>query len=524
MRNSAQRVETRTHSRNHTVASDQIPQQSVTDQESSKSEAEAPGMESARPKKPLFGMAFWMERVLEGVEGAGQDLTADQVHDLRVALRRCRSMAEGFMAIDPDGAWKALQKESRQLFRRLGRLRDVQVLEGWIGRLGNPEDRLTIAMRLHLGQQEEEVRRGALAALKVFDSEKWRGWIGRLQARARRLPEGGVVFQLSALQAWNEAHELHKRALRDRSAAGYHRLRIGIKRFRYIVENFLPLLHARWGQDLKEIQDSLGEVHDLSVFWETALRLSSFGDAESKERWRALVAEQTAIRLDKYRGKMVGSHSLWNNWRQELPAENRLPAMGLKQLEKWAWFHGIDLDRARAVRRLALQLLGGLRAGKRADIKSRRAILHFAAILHELGNAKRKKGGRRPAARLLLELPPTPGFTADERQCAAIVILGHRGKFRGFEGEEYAVLPEAQRQLAIELCGILRLARVLALNSDPEIRSLEVEMDEKSIVILSPGYSEFGPLAEKAARARYLLERALQKPILIRNASADEPG
>ena len=47
----------------------------------------------------------------------------------------------------------------------------------------------------------------------------------------------------------------------------YHRLRIAIKRFRYIVENFLPLQHAAWSDDLKQVQDLLGEVHDLDV-WE----------------------------------------------------------------------------------------------------------------------------------------------------------------------------------------------------------------------------------------------------------------
>ena len=49
--------------------------------------------------------------------------------------------------------------------------------------------------------------------------------------------------------------------------AGFHRLRITIKRFRYIVENFLPLQHAAWSDDLKHIQDLLGDVHDLDVLW-----------------------------------------------------------------------------------------------------------------------------------------------------------------------------------------------------------------------------------------------------------------
>ena len=113
-------------------------------------------------KKQPLGFSFWMERVLVEVHGALRDLDADRVHDLRVALRRCRSMAEGFVAIDPDKRWKSLLKEGRTLFRRLGRLRDVQVLEEWLVRLGEPEDTVSVAMLLHLGQTEKELKRKAV--------------------------------------------------------------------------------------------------------------------------------------------------------------------------------------------------------------------------------------------------------------------------------------------------------------------------------------------------------------------------
>ncbi len=57
------------------------------------------------------------------------------------------------------------------------------------------------------------------------------------------------------------------RRLRNRSAVAYHQLRIGIKRFRYTVENFLPERHQQWSRDLRDLQDALGEVHDFDVLW-----------------------------------------------------------------------------------------------------------------------------------------------------------------------------------------------------------------------------------------------------------------
>src|SRR5208337_2788670 len=54
---------------------------------------------------------------------------------LRVALRRCRSLADGLMAIDSDPNWKAMKKAGKRLFQRLGDLRDIQIMMEWIEKL-----------------------------------------------------------------------------------------------------------------------------------------------------------------------------------------------------------------------------------------------------------------------------------------------------------------------------------------------------------------------------------------------------
>ena len=73
--------------------------------------------------KKKAGLAFWMQRVLEECDRASIAFAPDPVHDLRVALRRCCSMADGIAAIDPDRAWKDMKKAGKLLFRRLGDLR-----------------------------------------------------------------------------------------------------------------------------------------------------------------------------------------------------------------------------------------------------------------------------------------------------------------------------------------------------------------------------------------------------------------
>ena len=70
---------------------------------------------TTRPKK-ITGLRYWMLRVLEECERVSADFGPDPVHDLRVSLRRCRSLADGLMALDPDPDWKAMKKAGKGSF------------------------------------------------------------------------------------------------------------------------------------------------------------------------------------------------------------------------------------------------------------------------------------------------------------------------------------------------------------------------------------------------------------------------
>ena len=61
-------------------------------------------------------LSHWMERVLKELENVRESPDADAVHDLRVAIRRCRSVAAVFEEVDPDPAWQQLRRVPRKLF------------------------------------------------------------------------------------------------------------------------------------------------------------------------------------------------------------------------------------------------------------------------------------------------------------------------------------------------------------------------------------------------------------------------
>src|ERR1700687_4335520 len=80
-------------------------------------------------------LSFGRDRVIKELESVRSSPDADAVHDLRVAIRRCRSVAAVMEEVDPDPAWPAMRKVARKLFRGLGALRDAQVMDEWVKKL-----------------------------------------------------------------------------------------------------------------------------------------------------------------------------------------------------------------------------------------------------------------------------------------------------------------------------------------------------------------------------------------------------
>src|SRR5437016_6659943 len=177
--------------------------------------------------KPKLGLRAWMESVLLECERASAGLQADPVHDLRVAIRRCRSLADGLMAMDPDPRWKEMKKAGRKVFQSLGELRDLHVMQEWIEKLSQPDDPVAIRLLDHVHSRESECRQKAFQGLQQFDRRQWRQWSRSLPSRAAPVHSGSIVFKHLALEKWGAAYDLHKRALRSRSQVALHDLRIG---------------------------------------------------------------------------------------------------------------------------------------------------------------------------------------------------------------------------------------------------------------------------------------------------------
>ncbi len=481
-------------------------------------------MPKKRAKKKS-SLAFWMQRVIEECDRARLSFAPDPVHDLRVALRRCCSIADGVRAIDPDPAWKEMKKAGKRLFRKLGELRDMHVMQDWAHHFDSPGDPVTGALLQFITSRETLHQQEALQALQAFDRKQWERWSRSLPRRMARLRQGSLIFRHLALEGWTEAHRLHRQTVRRASPAGFHRLRIGIKRFRYIVEDFLPVQHAAWSDDLKHIQDLLGEVHDLDVLWSLAAQASVFPDAEARLRWQQRIQEGRAQRIEAYRKKMTGKDSLWQVWRAELPKRKEIASAALLRLKLWASLLDPDFKHSTHVSRLALQLYDGLANGKLSGGDPRdRAILGIAALLHDVGRSNDEKGHHKVSYRMIQRLAPPLGWPRKDLLKAGIVARYHRGAFPGAGQKALLGLSPSERKDISFLAAILRLANAFDSSRDGRIRHLEVKRENGFLLITAQGYSARDRTAEAIAAARHLLETVYRCPVMVKAMRAARIG
>jgi len=256
-----------------------------------------------------------MNKALEGLDDLRPDWDPDDVHDTRVALRRCRTMAEAVREVNPDPGWRKLKKATKRVFHSLGDLRDTQIEKEWVKKFGAPGDSVRKHMLRLLSRREKKCRATAEDALDNFDRKAWRKLSRKLPDKARFFPLDSVVFQREALSRLNEAAALFQKARKRPSSAAWHRTRIGIKRFRYVVENFLPHRYEAWASDLKQMQDLLGDVHDLDVL-RTDIKKESANLAPAEvTMWLEKIAAERKSRLNEFRARTSDKNSPWLVWR-----------------------------------------------------------------------------------------------------------------------------------------------------------------------------------------------------------------
>src|SRR5712692_4465492 len=444
---------------------------------------------SKKPNGKRTGLFHWMHRAVKEADRVRTDFSADAVHDLRVALRRCRSMASVLAEVVPIPYWQAIKKASRKLFRRLGELRDTQVMIEWVKTLAPnsdpPSNQLAGQLLAILAEQEQRRKAAASAALARFDLRKWEAWAVLLRKHASAVRPDGRVAQAVALERLQAAQALHQQAIQHRSREAWHALRIGIKRFRYTAENFLPRRPAV--------------------------------KPEERERWRNLIQIARTKRLAEYRAKTGQKTNLWNVWRAGLPEGRPLEIAAMARLTTTAKILDPDFLETSEESHSALRFFDSLAAADAGPVfrdPSARRIFHAAALLRNIGRGSGQRSHHKLAQKILRSLAPPPGWTRDEMKQLALVVRYHRGAGPKETHADFQSRAPDSRERVLWLAGTLRLVLALKKGGRNGASVAQVQKSDDAITIYVRGQDSAKHIA-RLLRKKSLLEWAARRPVRI---------
>ena len=464
-------------------------------------------------------LSFWMDQVLKELESVRASASVHAVHDLRVAIRRCRSVAAAMEEIDPDPTWPAMRKAARKLFRTLGALRDAQVMDEWVKKLGPETDPVRAHLQGSFEAKEPQLREEALRGVDKFDTKLWKHLARTLRQRSRLAPAGSLAAECLGLERFESAKELHAKALRTEKPKPWHALRIGLKRFRYTVESLLPEQYAIWSENLKRVQDLLGEIHDLDVLSDLVKKSEFVETEDSLTIWAEIIGRERQECIRTYRQLTLGKTSLWNVWRAGLPTNGRVEAAAEARLRATARAIDPHASRTSQVSRIAVALYDALKraaAGAAFRELPLRRILLAAARLHGAGAVNADKSPQKAARKFIRGLPLPPGWSNEEWELLATVVRYHRGGEPAKKRGSFAKLSTDQQNRVRALSGVLRFALALRRCGVESGAGLRAEKSPETIVLRVRGLTDDVETAARLAAGKHLLEEYLGMPLILK--------
>ena len=233
-------------------------------------------------KSPLLALAHNILRIEERALGAnlpsdGRSPEPEQIHQLRIAVRRLRVALRLFKALLPRGA-ASLRTELRWFGRALGEVRDLDVYAQSLAAGGSDVQAIARPAQLGTGDVEQS-RAAARARLSlVLESERFAGLSTALAELAAGAPSPSAMRRWKSLRIADAAHadvrKSIKRVLKlgrkidaDSPPDMLHRLRIRTKRLRYELDFYADIYPSlrQVAHAAKGIQDTLGDYRDACL-------------------------------------------------------------------------------------------------------------------------------------------------------------------------------------------------------------------------------------------------------------------
>jgi CHAD domain-containing protein len=264
-------------------------------------------------------LAAAIPRVLDSTDG-------EAIHDLRVAIRRLRTMLKLVRKVYGGFHADAVRRAFTDVQRATGDLRDEEVLEETLDRakVDHPSFREWRGRRRKI---ERRLRGVVVAGLRKGDLARARKLLGALLGLPVKPKRDRDLAKFARKRVTSARKEVEaQRDVSTDDVEGLHRLRIAYKELRYASEllaGALPADLAALAEPAARFQKRLGEIHDVDVAIATANRARAL----APEARRDLLSHLTDLRekrVGKYIEEMNPAAALPEGPPANGHAENRL--------------------------------------------------------------------------------------------------------------------------------------------------------------------------------------------------------
>jgi CHAD domain-containing protein len=226
-------------------------------------------------RDPIWRLRVVLEQqyaqMLRHDPGVRLDLDPEDVHRVRVAVRRTRAVLRAARPL-LDTEWsEPLRAELKWLGGVLGPRRDLDVLIEWLGKeIGDFDLPEREAAEQLVELLREERNHAQAAAVEAFSSARYYRLLDELESATRgpRVRRSDISLALLARREFKRLRKKAQRLSWAATDAELHRARILCKRSRYAVELAEPEMGARARRVTERaatLQDVLGEHQDAIV-------------------------------------------------------------------------------------------------------------------------------------------------------------------------------------------------------------------------------------------------------------------
>ena len=249
------------------------------------------------------------------LERCQADLSEENIHDLRVSMRRLLAMLVMCRAVLPDLKTKGLRREIKSHLDNLDALRDTHVMQLYLKKHLRKNE-LVVPLETFLAMQETHLlRQLGYDIYRIFPGKMSEKINALCMSLEHSLTGTGVAGQILAVVDEAYANVLWRQVNIDpANLASVHAMRIAFKKFRYMLEVASPLvppMPPSRPRVLHNYQGMMGDIQDVVVMLAFIDRFAAENPQFDVSPVRAMVVQKLDERMVYFLGRINRLKQFW---------------------------------------------------------------------------------------------------------------------------------------------------------------------------------------------------------------------